>query len=383
MDSERAGKEQAWTRLLALIRGRPESGAVAGFGSRIDQLTGLRFFAALLVFTSHLKWEHSWSFVGKMAEQGSVGVSFFFVLSGFVISYSYGWRLRSGDVSRAKYFALRVARLWPLHFLTGLPFAVFLVWHGGLDVWKYGANLLFAQSWLPSAQWYFAFNGPSWSLSNEMFFYAAFIGLAFLGTRAKIAAFISMIAVIVAAMLVLLGTDPDIQIAGSRPLQHWLFYVFPLLRLDEFLLGMIIFDYWKGGKLRLPGLSYVTIPALLVAMYLCVPHVPEMLRYHLFYMPFVALLLVSFLSGATAPIRLFASRPVVLLGEASFAFYLIHQPIVNFAEQARQKLDVLPSDLLFAALLLATCTVLALIVHLFVEKPLNSVLRKLIGRSGL
>lgn len=67
----------------------------AGPGSRIDQLTGLGFLAALFVFASHLKWEHSRSIVAKMAEQGSIGVSFFFVLSGFVISYSYGWRSAS------------------------------------------------------------------------------------------------------------------------------------------------------------------------------------------------------------------------------------------------------------------------------------------------
>lgn len=67
----------------------------AGPGSRIDQLTGLGFLAALFVFASNLKWEHSWSIVAKLAEQGSIGVSFFFVLSGFVISYSYGWRFAS------------------------------------------------------------------------------------------------------------------------------------------------------------------------------------------------------------------------------------------------------------------------------------------------
>jgi peptidoglycan/LPS O-acetylase OafA/YrhL len=36
-------------------------------GARIDQMTGLRFFAALLVFMSHFKWDNSWNIVGEMA----------------------------------------------------------------------------------------------------------------------------------------------------------------------------------------------------------------------------------------------------------------------------------------------------------------------------
>ena len=55
---------------------------------RLDQLTGLRYFAALLVFVSHLNWDNSSDLIKTIFGSGYIGVSFFFVLSGFVLSYS-------------------------------------------------------------------------------------------------------------------------------------------------------------------------------------------------------------------------------------------------------------------------------------------------------
>lgn len=243
MGAEQAGKKPLGARRLAPRTVDEQTvGVTAGDGARIDQLTGLRFFAALLVFLRHFKWENSSGIVGKMAQQGSVGVSLFFVLSGFVISYSYGWRLRSGDISRAKYFALRFARLWPLHVLTGLPFAAVLIWKGWLSLPNYGVNLLFLQSWVPSTDWHYAYNGPSWSLSNEMFFYAAFMGLVMLGSRQKLWLYGGLVVIVAAAMALVYTYIPNLNVGGNLPLAEWMFYIFPLFRLDEFLLGMIIFD---------------------------------------------------------------------------------------------------------------------------------------------
>ena len=381
MDAGRAGKTPVWAQLLAPFKVQAHTDSVAaGDVARIDQLTGLRFVAALLVFTSHFKWENSWNIVGKMAEQGSIGVSFFFVLSGFVISYSYGWRLRSGDISRAKYFSLRFARLWPLHLLTGLPFAEFLVWKGGLGLPTYSVNLLFLQSWVPSTDWHYAYNGPSWSLSNEMFFYAAFMGLVMLGSRQKLWLYGGLVALVASAMALVYAYIPNLNVGGNLPLSEWMFYIFPLFRLDEFLLGMIIFDLWRAGKIRAAALSHATIPLLFAAMYFGAKFVAEPFLYHLYYTPFVALLLVSFLDGTSRPIRFFSSRIAVLLGEASFAFYLIHKPLIDIGEKVRHRFEVLPSDFVFAIVMLALCIAVGLATHLLIEKPVGGFLRQRINR---
>ncbi len=63
---------------------------------RLDQHTGLRFFAAFLVFAVHFRWDTSPKALTDLLAQGYVGVNFFFILSGFVLTHSYKERILSG-----------------------------------------------------------------------------------------------------------------------------------------------------------------------------------------------------------------------------------------------------------------------------------------------
>ena len=69
---------------------------------RINHLTGLRFFAAFLVFMSHIEFSGSYDSLQIVFKQGFIGVSFFFILSGFVLSYSYKQRLVQKQISKLK-----------------------------------------------------------------------------------------------------------------------------------------------------------------------------------------------------------------------------------------------------------------------------------------
>ena len=183
-----------------------------------------------------------------------------------------------------------------------------------------------------------------------------------------------------AAMAFVYTYIPNLNVGGNLPLSEWMFYIFPLFRLDEFLLGMIIFDLWRAGKIRAAALSHATIPLLFAAMYFGAKFVAEPFLYHLYYTPFVALLLVSFLDGTSRPIRFFSSRIAVLLGEASFAFYLIHKPLIDIGEKVRHRFEVLPSDFVFAIVMLALCIAVGLATHLLIEKPVGGFLRQRINR---
>ena len=109
-------------------------------------------------------------------------VDFFFVLSGFVISFAYWDRLK--DWGGLKLFALRrFARLWPLHVATLLPLVVLnLVWlaRGRAafqlpDSWQtLVGNLALVQGFIsPKYSW----NGQSWSISVEFWTYFVFAAL--------------------------------------------------------------------------------------------------------------------------------------------------------------------------------------------------------------
>ena len=95
---------------------------------KIEQLTGLRSFAAMLVFLSHSSWDGTSLHLAKIFESGYVGVSFFFLLSGFVLSYSYKERVLNHSLSYLKYSLLRLARLSPLHLLTAFPFVLYAIY---------------------------------------------------------------------------------------------------------------------------------------------------------------------------------------------------------------------------------------------------------------
>ena len=119
--------------------------------SRLDALAGLRFVAAAVVALAHLPAVSHDPELGKIAvrflSEGLYGLTFFFVLSGFVLAYGYHERLAQPTrVSLKSYYIARVARIWPLHLFTlGLaivlpispqpggagPLAMVVDWDGG------------------------------------------------------------------------------------------------------------------------------------------------------------------------------------------------------------------------------------------------------------
>src|SRR5688572_29665698 len=92
-------------------------------GQRLPSLTSLRVFAALFVMLHHCRetWQH-WAPVRWIGEVGWLGVSFFFILSGFVLMWSY-----DGRTPYRHYVMRRLVRIYPLHVLCFcVSFAVFI-----------------------------------------------------------------------------------------------------------------------------------------------------------------------------------------------------------------------------------------------------------------
>ena len=151
----------------------------------IRPLTSLRFIFALMVFSHHLGFVLSgdnenlkWIYNNVFAE-GFIGVNFFFILSGFVLAYNYQERFEKKITTLKKFFVARFARIYPLHLLTLLlafPLMLKKLWTGNKIFWgiKLITNLTLTQSFIPVKPVYLAFNRPSWSISDEMFFYLIF-----------------------------------------------------------------------------------------------------------------------------------------------------------------------------------------------------------------
>src|SRR5690242_19388675 len=93
-------------------------------------LTGLRAVAAFMVYFHHFNVFREWkgmNLIAGMVDEFNIGVTIFFVLSGFLIYYRYA---ETASMTRAfwwKYAKNRIARIYPMYFILTTITFVFLV----------------------------------------------------------------------------------------------------------------------------------------------------------------------------------------------------------------------------------------------------------------
>jgi peptidoglycan/LPS O-acetylase OafA/YrhL len=304
--------------------------------AELDALTALRFFAALLVFIYHCV--PTAPFATNYA-LGHSGVGFFFLLSGFILTYTYHREFTGALAWRAlrAFYVARFARIYPVH-LVATGFAALVLWQLGGNVWNVSSvatrevaaasQLLLVQSWIPDELVYLGINAPAWSISTEMFFYAAFPFVVRSLLR-SFGASTPRVIWIAAAM------PWAIEVAVAlvpHPVAVWTAYVLPPVRLADFVVGMLLGIAFlrsvpAAGGARATCLEAVALAGAAVAIAVS-PHAPNALRYSLFLMPFWAVLIAVFVHQAGAISRLLQRPVFVALGRASFAFYLIHWPVI-------------------------------------------------------
>lgn len=361
--------------------------------NHIHALTGIRFVAALGVFVHHM--------LGKLGIQffncpfGDGGVTFFFVLSGFILTYVYADRLTQfRDLPR--FYFTRWARIWPLHVVT-LAIYIFCfmklqhIYNNEEPTRRLLANAFLLQSWVPSYSWCFAFNSVSWSISTEAFFYLMFPLLLLRSGGFWLKYLLATVGISIFIFAVYHFSD-SIQATGwttVNPLVH----CFPLVRLFEFMTGMaaghlfLARPHLSNGQLSLWKDSLIEIGAigLLCAYYHWqfnyprTVHLPQM--FHVLQAkigPVLFYALIIFFFSHTRGIigRLMGSRIMVYLGEISFAFYMVHLIVIQLLERHEfQPLPMYYGGLMCAALVLSIAAA-SLLYHL-IEMPAKSTLLSL------
>lgn len=356
----------------------------------LDKLASLRFFAAFLVVLFHLgrTIEAQQAFVAivatPIAAYGFVGVSIFFVLSGFVISLANErWR------GAGAYLAGRVTRIYPPHLIVTFalfaPGVIALVASGTLDGWLQAlTNLSLVQAWIPRTDYYRSLNLVTWSLSVEMSFYVAFIGLRHLNDR-------WLLAVTALAYLALLVFTLHLYHRWTFDI-YWKLYINPIARMPEFLAGMSIYRLYRAGKLpRLWARSFnfpIILGAMLATMWLVGSvsatgsSFAATLDYTIVPLPFIVLLMIALLDEQSNPWMHW--RGLVLLGESSFALYLLHRPLIGYLRDAfgigPQSSIMIEGALLMAAVLVPVSVSIAF--YKLIEVPITKTIRRLIPREA-
>ena len=251
----------------------------------IKSLQSWRFIFALMIFLHHFPVDG----VGLFRAGGSCGVSFFLILSGFVMSAGYAEKVGRKEFSYGNYFKKRLTRIYPLHFLCLLVAAAILVAAGTFGI-KDGAifciNATLMQSWIPLSGVYFSFNAVSWCLSDLLFFYMVFPPLSRFFNRAGNKETAAMTGAALILYFIVLAAVPE-------KLSHPLLYISPAFRLMDFAIGMLLYNLYKSlldsgsriiDSLRQLPVSVKSIAELIpvAVLALCIllyPAVPEKFAY--------------------------------------------------------------------------------------------------------
>lgn len=349
------------------------------FPDVLDPLTGVRFFLALGVVLFH--YQLYWTFPAEAAgllDRARLGVDVFFILSGFILTHVY--LQGDGAPDYRRFLAARFARIYPAHLfillaMLGLVLAAPLfgvgLEPGRFNPADFAGTLLLVQAWFPRetlALW----NGPAWSLSAEWFVYLAFPAYAALALRLRARPWV----IIGLAAIVFVALDAFYRTQFGRVLPRAEDRLGILRIIPEFLYGIGLYylgQRWTpSARTSVIGALAATATLLLLMQIRADDRIIVAAAG-----PFILSLAVL----EKARVRTFLSHPAALFaGEASFALYLVHIPILMVWRNAAQALTGWPGDYRMGVGELAAMLVLTLAaaaaIHVFVERPGRRLLRE-------
>lgn len=319
-------------------------------GGALPALTSIRFFAAFSVLLCHYTGlgliKVPAGFL-NVVDGGRSAVSLFFVLSGFILTYTYRERVSHGHAKA--FYQARFARIYPvltLGLVLCVPVVLYLTinadtarllhWYS-LQRFIYPSlavsllcQVLVLNAWFPFAAVNQPWNGVSDSVSCEAFFYLLFPFLLRKLTRMRHGQLALACAGAWAAQGLWIAFLAR-YLPASR--SGFLIFALPVTRLSEFVLGIgaaIVFQHLKAidRATRARGIALVGVSLiLLAAVSVSRPVEPA------FYLqsPLVAALILGLALINKPVIGVLNQRLLVLLGEASYALYLVHVPLAHLA----------------------------------------------------
>jgi peptidoglycan/LPS O-acetylase OafA/YrhL len=344
--------------------------------TEIPQIVFLRFAAALGVVIFHFGTRvPSLSWGRPLWNIANTGVSFFFFLSGFILSYVYSER---GIRRPTDFYVARLARIYPIYFLALI--SVTLVNHR--VVWtEFWLSALLIQAWVPTYSQ--VLNTPAWALSVQVLFYLVFPFVLPVLQRIRSGSAIAGIMGLLWLANLLIHIVLVGQIlpgSASVALKDFTFY-HPLTHLPTFFEGicggLLFLRYRRAIAPFGVALALVAMTVGIVLIYSSNP----VQKYHhngLFVPVFFGV--VAGLSSATGSLlaRALSVRPLRLLGDISFSMYILQAPISLYVDKLARAVGWTLSYQQRFWLLVFTIIGVSYVVYRFVETPL----RKRLNRRG-
>jgi peptidoglycan/LPS O-acetylase OafA/YrhL len=352
----------------------------------IKPLTSLRFFFAFMIFVHHmtflakskspnLRWIHEF-----ILKEGYIGVSFFFILSGFILAYNYRDSIINKKTSKSNFYIARIARIYPLHLLTLFIAVPLTLQNVNFEISLWLKQLLFnstlTQSFIPIKKIYFSFNSPSWSISTELFFYLMFPLIILLIAKLKNLKYSKGL------LIPFLLLVPLFMLLVPPIYYKNLFYVNPFFRIFDFIVGILLFELYLKIKNRERVINYNILEfsslVLLIVFFIFHRELPLVVRYSVYYwLPMSFLILVfSFQKGVLS--RLLSNSTLILLGEISFGFYMFHQLVLKYFLQYNKSHFHIANEYYIISIILIISLLISYISLTWFENPVNKYLKRVL-----
>ncbi|MEO6922836.1 MAG: acyltransferase [Bryocella sp.] len=304
-------------------------------------LTGIRSCLALSILLFHftppgLRWEaHPWVSLYPIIDIGYVFVSFFFLISGFILAYNYGSRPQ--PMNAVDFWMARFSRLYPVYVLTLLVSIPMLIveFHvrSRVEFWQ-GAILtpLLLQGCFPMLATFW--NTVTWTLSCEVMLYIAFPWLIRLRWPRKPTVLIAMIlgfwlvGLIPHSIYILHNPDHLTHAVNRYDSSFYINFLkfTPLPYVCTFLAGLSLGRLHEMMPLTVRGRNILGIfgfGGAFFAAYHIAPHASYLLIHGGLLTPIFACIILS-LSGPGVWASIFGIPPLVIVGSSTYALYLLH-----------------------------------------------------------
>jgi peptidoglycan/LPS O-acetylase OafA/YrhL len=389
----------------------------------INSLTGLRGVAALLVVVAHYA---SWcapyivssrpDWLTYAFDTAIYGMSCFFALSGFVITYNYldfGWDRHPGR-SFFRFLFLRISRLYPA-LLVFILFIVMQNWSlispvNGFPLWTV-LHVFSAQAWLPAtldgqlpnASWFHV----SWSISTEFMLYLFFALFAVTANHSRHLGRPFQYAIVGLVILYFFALYKMIRAQNTLlsftswiptpfgPLtdaqwSDWFYFLSPYFRVVDFALGACaagivmkcrpFLSKYRAMFRWAANMALLGLVLLYLRPYLPNALVPQPYYGQLLAATYFAVILLN-CEGKSGINRVLSSASLVFFGEISYSLYLFHPLIARFGIHWPDRLfetSLIPVLLFNMIVTGFYAVVFAYGMYRIVEMPAQRTLRRLL-----
>jgi peptidoglycan/LPS O-acetylase OafA/YrhL len=357
---------------------RPEKKA------KLPALSGLRAFAALNIVFYHFSNPKWFGPFAPIVDNGYTSVSFFLLMSGFILAYNYSDRAQRGELNPWKFWLARFSRLYPV-YMVGLLVSLGMLmaeWHVRThDEFALGVVLtpLLLQGWVPKLATFW--NTPAWTMCTEAFFYLIFPAVILWKRPQRWRGLLGLLALLWAAGMVLPSIYTILQPDGPNPGRYtdgfWMraLKFSPPPHVPSFLFGIVLADIdariTRGSRKRIV-LGILGVAAVYTILYYG-DRMPFALMHDGLLMPLFGMAVLG-LAGHNLIARFFGFWPFVAVGQASYCLYILHFNLWELIHNSRilERLHLIALDPWLSYCLLIAA---ALLTMKFIEKPAQRKIR--------